>query len=355
MGTEDKKESKENIDEPKVDEYFKDAPTNEEHETDGWNETDQKAADLLDQAFRVWTVVETDEENEIEYRKPTKKSQIEESQKLINEASKVNSKDGWITNRIKELQEVVDSGKQKIWDGSYKLMIASVLLAIFMFVVPGLKSCSKVSEITLEQATTRRQSMISSYTGSLKMANETLTKLEKGEEANPDRTKAQIKTDIKSAKENIKYYNKELKKYSDYSDKKMLSKMKASKRKFGWRYFWKGLFYIICIVLYYFVSFVPQFVLDKRQTEKKIMAATSGFLSAFWNGFTNLLINQPASYTTRYHYSDGSTRNETTANIAPLIGLALRIGIPLLWYFMNMILLPFTIIVKYVRNHHLHI
>ncbi len=355
MGTEDKKESTENIDASKIDEYFKDAPTNEDHGSDGWSEVDQKAADLLDQAFRVWTVVETDEENDIEYRKPTKKSQIEESQKLIDKASKVNSKDGWITNRIKELQEVVDSGKQKIWDGSYKLMIASVLLAIFMFVVPGLKSCSKVSEITLEQAATRRQSLIGSYTTSQKTASDRLAQLEKGEEANPNLTKPQIKDQIKSAKKSIKSYDKKLKEYNDMSDKKMLGQMKASKRKFGWRYFWKGLFYLLCIVLYYFVSFVPQFVLDKRQTEKKIMAATSGFFSAFWNGFTNLLINQPASYTTRYHYSDGSTRNETTANITPLIGLALKIGIPLLWYFMNMILLPFTIIVKYVRNYHLYI
>ena len=196
MGKKDEKDSKEKIDTLKVDDYFKDAPTDEEPETEGWNETDQKAADLLDQAFRVWTVVETDEENEIEYRKPTKKKQIEESQKLIDEARELNFSDEWVKNRIVELQDVVDSGKQKVFDGNYKLMIASVILAFFMFVMPGLKSCSYAGDITLEQATSYRQSKITSYNTSLERATERIAQLEKGEEANPSLTKSQIKDEI---------------------------------------------------------------------------------------------------------------------------------------------------------------
>jgi len=134
MGKNDEKDFKEKIDTLKVDDYFKDAPTDEEPDTEGWSETDQKAEDLLDQAFRVWTVVETDEENEIEYRKPTKKKQIEESQLLIDEAKALNSDNKWVKNRIVELQEVVDSGKQKVFDGNYKLMIASVIY-LFSFLL----------------------------------------------------------------------------------------------------------------------------------------------------------------------------------------------------------------------------
>ncbi|MDO9577973.1 MAG: hypothetical protein Q7J16_08815 [Candidatus Cloacimonadales bacterium] len=354
MDFNEKDDSSEKTDTSKIDDYFKDAPTDEEPDTEGWSEIDQKAADLLEKAFQVWTIVEEDKENDIEYRKPTKKKQIEESQKLIDEARELNSTNKWVKNRIVELQEVVDSGKKKVFDGSYKLMIASVILAFFKFVLPGLKSCSKVDEITLLKATTRRQSMISSYTDNLKMADERVTQLEKGEEANPGLTKSQIKTDIKSAEENIKHYTKELKKYNELTDKKMLSRMKANKRKQGWNYFWKGIFYLICVALYYFVCFTPQFVFDKRKTEQKILAAGSGFVKSFWSIFTNALINTPNT-TTRYKYSDGSTRTETDLKLAPIIGLAFKIGGPILWYLFNMFLLPLIVIIKYVRNFHLHI
>jgi len=351
---EKKMSSDSKVDTSKIDDYFSDAPTDVEPETEGWSEVDQKAHDLLEQAFQVWTVVETDEENEIEYRKPTKKKQIEESQILIDEAKALNSDNEWIKNRIVELQEVVDSGKKKVFDGSYKLMIASVILAFFMFVLPGLKSCSRVGDITLLQATNSRQSRITSYNSSLERANERIIQLEKGEEANPGLTKSQIKDELKSKKKSIKNYNKELKKYNDMSDKKMLKKMKASRRNAGWKHFWRGIFYLICVALYYFVCFTPQFVFDKRQAERNIIAGTTNFLSSIWSVFTNALINTPNT-STRYRYSDGSTRTESDLNVAPLIGLALKIGGPIIWYIFNMFLLPIIVIVKYVRNHHLHI
>lgn len=355
MGKNDEKDSKEKIDTLKVDDYFKDAPTDEEPEKEDWNETDQKAADLLDQAFRVWTVVETDEENEIEYRKPTKKKQIEESQKLIDEAKALNSDNEWVKNRIVELQEVVDSGKQRVFDGNYKLMIASVILSFFMFILPGLKSCSKAGEITLQQAINYRQNRITSYNTSLERATERITQLEKGEEANPALTKTQIKDELKSKKKSIKNYTKELKKYNKMSDKKMLSIRKASARKHGWGTFWRGIFYLICVVLYYFVCFTPQFVFDKRKTEQKILAVGGNIVKSIWNGISNFMINQPGSFTTRYKYSDGHTEDETAINPFPIIGIALKIGGPILWYIFNMLFLPVIVIVKYVRNHKLYI
>jgi len=354
MGKNDGKDSKETIDTSKIDDYFKDAPTDQEPEKEDWNETDQKAADLLEQAFRIWTVVETDEENNIEYRKPTKKKQIEESQKLIDEARELNSSDEWVKNRIVELQDVVDSGKQKVFDGNYKLMIAGVIFAFLFFVLPGLKSCSHVKDITLQKAITTRQSRIASYNSSLEKATERITQLEKGVEANPALTKSQIKDELKSKKKSIKNYNKQLKKYNNMTDKKMLRVMKSDVRKSGWGSFWRGIFYLICVVLYYFVCFTPQFVFDKRQTERNIIAKSTGFLSKFWSIFTNALINTPTT-TTRYRYSDGSTRDETDINLAPIIGLLLKIGVPILWYIFNMLLLPVIVIVKYVRNHRLYI
>ena len=355
MGKNDKKDSKEKIDTLKVDDYFKDAPTDEEPETEGWNENDQKAADLLEQAFRVWTVVETDEENEIEYRKPTKKKQIEKSQKLIDEARDLNPTDEWIVNRIVELQEVVDSGKQKVFDGSYKLMIASVILSFFIFIMPGLKSCSYAGDITMQSAMNLRQSRIKNYTSYIKKFTDDKVLMEKGVEANPSLTKPQIKERIKGDKKKIKYFTKELEKHENMTDKKMLKVMKSNARKSGWGKFWRGIFYLICVVLYYFVCFTPQFVFDKRKTEQKILAVGGNIVKSIWNGISNFMINQPGSFTTRYKYSDGHTEDETAINPFPIIGIALKIGGPILWYIFNMLFLPVIVIVKYVRNHKLYI
>ena len=190
MGKNDKKDPKEKL---KVDDYFKDAPTDEEPETEGWNETDQKAADLLEQAFQVWTIVETDEENEIEYRKPTKKKQIEKSQLLIDEARELNSSDEWVKNRVVELQEVVDSGKRKVWDGNRILMIAAALYAIFFFLIPGFGSFKK-SDTTLEYAQRHKDGQIAAQTSNISYLEKRIEQLKLPAEQNPNYTEVERKS-----------------------------------------------------------------------------------------------------------------------------------------------------------------
>jgi len=354
MGKKDEKDSKETIDTLKVDDYFKDAPTDEEPETEGWNETDQKAADLLEQAFRVWTVVETDEENEIEYRKPTKKKQIEESQKLIDEARELNSTDDWVKNRVVELQDVVDSGKGKVWDGNRILMIAAALYAIFIFLIPGFGSFKK-SDTTLEYAQKHKDGLIAAKTSHISYLENRIKQLKLPAEQNPNYTEKDLKAELKKKEKNLKKSTKELQELKDKSNKKVLKELKAARRKRGMNKLLNGFIFLISASAYYFVSFVPQFVLDKRAAEKRIMAATGNFFKSIHRGISNFLVNQPAGYTTRYKYSDGSTRDETTFNPAPIIGLALKIGVPIVWYLFNILLLPIICIIKYVRNFHLYI
>lgn len=354
MGKNDEKDSKEKIDTSKIDDYFKDAPTDEEPEKEDWNETDQKAADLLDQAFRVWTVVETDEENEIEYRKPTKKKQIEESQILIDKAKVQNSSDEWVKNRIIELQDVVDSGKRKVWNGNRILMIAAALYAIFFFLIPGFGSFEK-SDITLEYAQKHKDGLIAAKTNHIPYLENRIKQLKLPAEQNPNYTEKDLKAELKKNEKNLEKATKELQELKDKSNKKVLKELNSARRKRGLNKLLSGFIFLISAIAYYFVCFVPQFVLDKRAAEKRIMAATSNFFKSIHRGISNFLINQPAGWTTRYKYSDGSTRDETTFNPAPIIGLALKIGVPIVWYLINIVLLPIICIIKYVRNFHLYI
>ncbi len=351
MGKNDKKDPKEKL---KVDDYFKDAPTDEEPETEGWNETDQKAADLLEQAFQVWTIVETDEENEIEYRKPTKKKQIEKSQLLIDEARELNSSDEWVKNRVVELQEVVDSGKRKVWDGNRILMIAAALYAIFFFLIPGFGSFKK-SDTTLEYAQRHKDGQIAAQTSNISYLEKRIEQLKLPAEQNPNYTEKDLKAELKMKEKNLEKATKELQELKDKSNKKVLKELNAARRKRGLSKLLSGFIFLISAIAYYFVCFVPQFVLDKRAAEKRIMAATSNFFKSIHRGISNFLINQPAGWTTRYKYSDGSKRDETTFNPAPIIGLALKIGVPIVWYLFNIMLLPIICIIKYVRNFHLYI
>ncbi|MCK4313119.1 MAG: hypothetical protein KAW88_10335 [Candidatus Cloacimonetes bacterium] len=318
------------------------------------DEATKKATECLEEAFQCWTVVDVDEEKDIEYRKPTKKKQIEESQTLIDKAKVQNSSDEWVKDRIVELQEVVDSGKRKVWDGNRILMIAAALYAIFFFLIPGFGSFQK-SETTLEYAQKHKDGLIAAKTSNISYLENRIKQLKLPAEQNPNYTEKDLKAELKKKEKNFEKATKELQELKDKSNKKVLKELNAARRKRGLSKLLTGFIFLISAIAYYFVSFVPQFVLDKRAAEKRIMAATSNFFKSIHNGISNFLINQPAGWTTRYKYSDGSTRDETTFNPAPIIGLALKIGVPIVWYLFNIMLLPIICIIKYVRNFHLYI
>ncbi|MDY6915431.1 MAG: tetratricopeptide repeat protein, partial [Candidatus Cloacimonadota bacterium] len=328
-----------------IDNYFENAPKDEEPDTEEWEDKDRQAAKLLEEAFETWTVVDRDKENEIEYRKPTKKKQIEKSQKLIDQAAAKEPKHNWVQNRITELRDVLDRATNKVFEGSYKLMIAAVLFSVFFWMLPGLKGCSKASEVTLQQAQAELTRRIKQYEENIPKYEEEIAQLKKGEEANPQYTKEQIKERLDRREKWLKDAKKELKKIDSMDAEKYRKVMISRRNKTGWNKFWRAIFYLICVVLYYFVSKTPQFLLDKRHLEKKIMAVGGNIGKSIWNGISNFLINQPSGYTTRYRYSDGSHRDETSINPAPIIGIVLKIGIPLLWYFINITLLPIIIII----------
>jgi len=203
-----------------IDSYFEDAPQDEEPETEDWDENDRQAAEFLEEAFQSWTVVDTDEENEIEHRKPTKKKQIEKSQELIDKAAAKDPNHSWVKNRITELQGVLESATNKVFDGSYKLMIAALLFSICFWIVPGLKGCSKASEVTLQTAQTRLTNRIKIYENNITTYQNEITQLEKGEEANPEYTKKEIKERLKRRKKWLKDNKKQLKKIEDMDAKK---------------------------------------------------------------------------------------------------------------------------------------
>ena len=99
------------------------------------DENEQKAVDYLQEAFALWTDI-TQEGDDNEYRTPTSKKQLTQSEELINKAKALNPQNQETLDWIAELEDVLESAKKRKFDGSYKLIGASVILLLFMYYGP---------------------------------------------------------------------------------------------------------------------------------------------------------------------------------------------------------------------------
>lgn len=95
-----------------------------------------RAWSLMDEAFQTWTVVETTEDNE--FRKPTKMKQITQSAMLIDQVIAMCPTDEGVVERLNELTDVINSGEERHFDGSAKLIGLGVIVAILMYWMAGI-------------------------------------------------------------------------------------------------------------------------------------------------------------------------------------------------------------------------
>ncbi|MCM1515631.1 MAG: hypothetical protein NC080_04335 [Paraprevotella sp.] len=95
-----------------------------------------EAWSLMDEAFQTWTVVETTEEGE--FRKPTKMKQITRSVMLIDQVIAMCPTDAGVVERLNELTDVINSGEERHFDGSVKLIGLGVIVAILMYWMAGM-------------------------------------------------------------------------------------------------------------------------------------------------------------------------------------------------------------------------
>jgi len=99
------------------------------------DDNEQKAVDYLQEAFQLWTDI-TEEGDDNEYRTPTSKKQLADSEELINKAKELNPQNKETLDWIAELEGVLEYAKKRQFNGSFKLIGASVLILLFMYFGP---------------------------------------------------------------------------------------------------------------------------------------------------------------------------------------------------------------------------
>lgn len=100
---------------------------------------EQEAIRLMDEAFNQWTVVERTEDDE--FHKPTKMKQIKASVLLLDQVIAMKPTDVDIVDRLNELVEVINSGEERHFDGSKKLIFAGILAGILTYWMMDLGVC----------------------------------------------------------------------------------------------------------------------------------------------------------------------------------------------------------------------
>lgn len=118
-----------------AEDFFANYDANEPQDGEPLSENEQKAVDYLQQAFELWTDI-TEEEDDNEYRTPTSKKQVTNSEGLINQAKELNPQNKETLDWIIELEGVLVSAKKRKFDGSFKLLGASALILVFMYFGP---------------------------------------------------------------------------------------------------------------------------------------------------------------------------------------------------------------------------
>lgn len=90
---------------------------------------------LMDEAFATWTVIEKTDDDE--FRKPTKMKQIKKSVLLIDQVIGMCPTDADVIERLNSLTDVINSGEERHFDGSKKLIWLGVIVGILMYWMMG--------------------------------------------------------------------------------------------------------------------------------------------------------------------------------------------------------------------------
>ena len=95
----------------------------------------EEAWRLMDEAFAIWTVIEKTGDDE--FRKPTKMKQIKQSAFLIDQVIAMQPTDEAVIERLNALTDVINSGEERHFDGSKKLVWLGVIVGILMYWMMG--------------------------------------------------------------------------------------------------------------------------------------------------------------------------------------------------------------------------
>ena len=108
----------------------KEAGKNEESS----DEENQKCWDLIAQVFQSYGHVEKGDEG-IEYRKPRKMKEIKKSSDILEQVIEIAPTDQELVDKINEHKEVINSNEKRRFDGSWKLIVLGLAIAIIVSLI----------------------------------------------------------------------------------------------------------------------------------------------------------------------------------------------------------------------------
>lgn len=285
----------------------------------------EMAAEYIDKIYDCFSVTLADGES----RLPGSLEEVQKAGQYLEKAREAQPDDPQLIEQLDTTAEILEDSVTRKFTGSKWILICLGIFLLFVTWNYGISSLFfdknvKDAENVIKLEISYRENQIAR-----------LERLPKPTEAN---------------RQTIARYQKEIQEYKKVTPEKYLADWKSREISAGLNFILKQIPWIILLVLYYFVSRPPQYIINRRRKEMEVKSAGANFVKKIIFGIMGFFMSIPTTtYVTKY--SDG-TREETSD--WPMV-LFLKIVVPLIvigiLIWAMMILLPFLVLINYLRNY----
>jgi hypothetical protein len=260
---------------------------------------------------------------------PGSLEEVEEAEEYLRKGQEANPDDPALISQLNDTREILDDAVIRKFTGSKWIIIG---LGAFVLIVTWFMGVNRLFfDGDLEGAKQIIQMEINYRTNAI--------------------SRLELKNNQVTGKEKmIERYKKEIAQFKKTTPEQYL--VEWEKREFydGIWFILRQIPWMILIVLYYIVSRPPQYIINRRRKEMEVISAGTGLFKKIAFGILAFFWSMPITFTTT-RWSDGTT--ETTSDAGPVLMIQLAVtGFVLaiiIWAMM--ILLPFMVLVNYLRNY----
>lgn len=290
---------------------------------------DYVAAEILDRAFNTFSVEAMDGSG----RQPGSRSEVEEVKDMMQQARNANPKDPEIIDTIGQYEEICEEAYERRFVGYKWLMVLVGVVALY-FLYAGfskLGTAGDVMPVRAEQMMNSEIERVGDYLDRMKVAHDTV------KEKNTEYIEKQQERLDELSKMDTEDYIKEITKRD---------------RARNWRNIRRGVFWSLMIVLYYFASRPPVFLINKRQRQMAFTSKSANVFKKIIFFLLGIFIAMPSFDRTVVVDSFGSVVGSydeiSPGLIIKIVGILFIVAF-IIW--LAMILLPVLTIINYLRNY----
>ena len=290
---------------------------------------DYMAADLINKAFNTFGVESMDGAG----RQPGSKAEVEKVKELMQQARAAKPKDPELIDKIGEFEEICEEAYERRFVGYKWLMILVGCVALY-FLYAGISKLGSAGDVLPAQATklmSNEMKRVGDYLARMDVAHDTI------QEKNADRIEEQQERLDELSKMDTQDYIKEITKRD---------------RARNWRNIRRGVFWLLMIVLYYFASRPPVFLINRRQRHMAFTSKGANVLKKAVFFLLGIFIAMPSfdSYVIVDSLGGvvGSRDELSGALIIKIFGIVLIVAF-VIW--VAVMLLPVLTVINYLRNY----